>query len=95
MSGPPTAVPGQEIAVTVAAIDPGAADMDGQFRYQVYWGDGTTSEVLTGPASGVRFHETYTTTGAFTPWPWITDNHLAGVKDTFRDFRSNEERSDV
>jgi Ca2+-binding RTX toxin-like protein len=66
-------VPGQEIAVTVSANDPGAADMAGTFQYQVYWGDGTTSAVVGGPASGVTFSKVYTGTGTFQPWAWITD----------------------
>jgi uncharacterized delta-60 repeat protein len=73
MSGPSTVVPGQEFAVTVTANDPGAADMAAPFLYQIYWGDGTVSDVVSGPASGVTIKKTYTTTGSFTPWVWITD----------------------
>jgi uncharacterized delta-60 repeat protein len=73
MSGPSTVVPGQEFAVTVTANDPGAADMAAPFLYQINWGDGTLSDVVSGPASGVAIKKTYTTTGSFNPWVWITD----------------------
>jgi uncharacterized delta-60 repeat protein len=73
LTAPPTAVPGQEITVTVAAADPGAADMAATFTYRVVWGDGTTSANVVGPAAGVTFKKTYTTTGTFTPWAYITD----------------------
>jgi uncharacterized delta-60 repeat protein len=73
LSAPPTAVPGQELVVTLSANDPGAADMAATFTYRVVWGDGTTSATVTGPGSGVTFKKTYTTTGTFTPWAYITD----------------------
>ncbi|MBN9522042.1 tandem-95 repeat protein [bacterium] len=73
LTAPPVAVPGQEVSVTVAAQDPGAADTAAAFKYRINWGDGTTSAEVSGPASGVTFKKTYTTTGNFAPWAWITD----------------------
>src|SRR5262249_19170045 len=73
ISGPPTTVPGLEVAFTVTANDPGAADMAAPFKYRVNWGDGTVSDEVSGPASGVTFTKTYTATGTFQPWAWITD----------------------
>jgi large repetitive protein len=72
LSGPATAVRGQERTFSFSASDVSPADAAGTFGYLVDWGDGTSS-TTTGPASGVQMTHTWTGSGSFTVRVTVTD----------------------
>jgi large repetitive protein len=72
LSGPATAVRGQERLFSFSASDVSPADAAGTFGYLVDWGDGT-STTTTGPASGVQLTHTWIGSGSFTVRVTVTD----------------------
>jgi uncharacterized delta-60 repeat protein len=72
LSGPATAVRGQERTFSFSASDVSPADAGGTFGYLIDWGDGTTS-TTSGPASGVQLSHTWTASGSYTVTITVTD----------------------
>jgi uncharacterized delta-60 repeat protein len=73
LSGPATAVRGQERLFSISASDVSPADSANTFGYLVDWGDGTSS-TTTGPASGVQLSHTWAASGSYTVQVTVTDD---------------------
>lgn len=58
----PGALPGQ-IELLLSADDHSPADLAGNFRYQVDWGDGDRLETISGPATGITATHTFASAG--------------------------------
>src|SRR5262249_28285807 len=71
--GPAGGLPGQALAVTVAAADPSVTDQAAPVVSTVDWGDGSAVQAVAGPASGARLQHAYAAAGAFVVSVTATD----------------------
>jgi Ca2+-binding RTX toxin-like protein len=66
VSGPGTLMLNENAAFTFSATDDSPPDAAATFIYHVDWGDGTSPQQLSGPASGVTANHVYAEPGSFT-----------------------------
>src|SRR5262249_13656452 len=64
VSGPATAVRGQQWTFSLTASDPSPVDQGAAFGYRIDWGDGTGG-TASGAATGVTAAHTFTAAGTF------------------------------